>query len=205
MGTKPFDIGLVGAGAVSAGAYMGWVLDLLIQALDAWYAAKTAVAAVPPHQVCLKVFSGASAGAVTAALAAGCLGSDQPPIATPADAARLKGRNKLYDAWVDRTDIQDLLGDRDLKAAGAVPGPALACLQPRATGGAHPGHRTVPGPGAGPAGGPVLCQEQCPGPAGGTVGRPVQEGRPDPEGDRDGQGGPQALRVDAAGCLKSGY
>jgi len=119
MGTKPFEIGLVGAGAVSAGAYTGGVLDYLVQALDAWHAAKAAGEAVPPHEVRLKVFAGASAGAVTAALAAGALGSDQPPIATPADAARLRGRNKLYDAWVDRTDIKDLLGDRDLKAPGA--------------------------------------------------------------------------------------
>jgi len=37
---KPkFEIGLVRAGAVSAGAYTAGVLDFLLQALDAWYRA----------------------------------------------------------------------------------------------------------------------------------------------------------------------
>jgi hypothetical protein len=40
------------------------------------------------------------------------------------EAERLKGRNKLYDAWVDRAGIEDLLGDRDLQAGG----PPLALL-----------------------------------------------------------------------------
>ncbi len=35
--TEPtFEIGLTMAGAVSAGAYSGGVLDFLLQALDAW-------------------------------------------------------------------------------------------------------------------------------------------------------------------------
>ena len=33
---KSFEIGLAMAGAISAGAYSGGVLDFLIEALDAW-------------------------------------------------------------------------------------------------------------------------------------------------------------------------
>ena len=86
MDCKPFEIGLVGAGAVSAGAYTGGVIDFLVEALDAWYAAKSGEnPEVPPHEVRLSVFSGASAGGITAALAAGYLGSDQAPIAMPGE------------------------------------------------------------------------------------------------------------------------
>jgi hypothetical protein len=37
---KTFDIGLVLAGAISAGAYSAGVVDFLIEALDAWEDAK---------------------------------------------------------------------------------------------------------------------------------------------------------------------
>lgn len=115
MEGKPFEIGLVGAGAVSAGAYTGGVVDFLVQALDACYAAKQArTPGVPPHDVRLSVFSGASAGGITAALAAGYLASDQPPIRDRAAASGNAGRNKLFDCWVDRVDIEDLLTARDL-------------------------------------------------------------------------------------------
>jgi hypothetical protein len=111
-----FEIGLVGAGAISAGAYTGGVMDFMVQALDEWYAAKAqGDTVVPPHDIKLSVFSGASAGAITAALATGYLASDQPPVKTEADAAGNKGRNKLFDSWVDRIDIEALLQDRDLK------------------------------------------------------------------------------------------
>ena len=114
--TNPvFEIGLVGAGAISAGAYTGGVADFMVQALDEWYAAKAAnPATVPPHDVRLSVFSGASAGAITAALATGYLASNQPPVTTEAEAASNNGRNKLFDSWVDRIDIVPLLGERDL-------------------------------------------------------------------------------------------
>lgn len=61
--SETFEIGLVGAGAISAGAYTGGVIDFMVQALDEWYKAKTNGQPVPPHDVRLSVFSGASAGA----------------------------------------------------------------------------------------------------------------------------------------------
>ena len=71
-GRKPFDIGLVMAGAISAGAYTAGVCDFLIQALDAWETAKADPSArVPRHQVRIKALTGASAGASTLAVC-GC-------------------------------------------------------------------------------------------------------------------------------------
>lgn len=115
-----FEIALVGAGAISAGAYTGGVVDFMTSALDAWYAAKEAGDPdAPPHQVRLGVFAGASAGAITAALSAAYLCSDQPPIATPEDAKLHRGKNKLFDSWVDRIDISHLLRCDDLQEDGA--------------------------------------------------------------------------------------
>jgi len=112
---EPFEIGLVGAGAISAGAYTAGVIDFMVYALDLWYQAKKeGDASVPQHDVRLSVFSGASAGAITAALAAGYLASDQPPITSESDANYNRGRNKLYDSWVDRIDMSSLLQGTDL-------------------------------------------------------------------------------------------
>nr|VFJ89926.1 MAG: Patatin-like phospholipase [Candidatus Kentron sp. H]VFJ90928.1 MAG: Patatin-like phospholipase [Candidatus Kentron sp. H]VFJ97941.1 MAG: Patatin-like phospholipase [Candidatus Kentron sp. H] len=113
--SNTFEIGLVGAGAISAGAYTGGVIDFMTYALDMWYEVKqTDHDSVPPHDVKISVFSGASAGGITAALAAGYLGSDQPPITNKTDAANNKGKNKLFDSWVERIDIASLLEKRDL-------------------------------------------------------------------------------------------
>ncbi len=85
----PFELGLVMAGAISAGAYTAGVVDFLIEALDAWEAAKAHARAhpedpasreVPNHEVRLKVLSGASAGGITAALTAGQLGMKFDPV-----------------------------------------------------------------------------------------------------------------------------
>lgn len=114
MSNQTFEIGLVGAGAISAGAYTGGVIDFMIHALDIWYAAKGMEKLVPPHDVKLSVFSGASAGGITAALAAAYLGSDQPSVTNEKDASLNQGRNKLFDSWVDRIDISSLLESRDL-------------------------------------------------------------------------------------------
>jgi len=115
MATEPFEIGLVGAGAISAGAYTAGVIDFMVYALDLWYQAKADGDPVAPqHDVKLSVFSGASAGAITAALAAGYLASDQPPMTSVNRADYNNGRNKLYDSWVDRIDMSSLLEASDL-------------------------------------------------------------------------------------------
>ncbi|MCX7170005.1 MAG: hypothetical protein NTY41_06835, partial [Proteobacteria bacterium] len=86
MSDQTFEIGLVGAGAISAGAYTGGVIDFMVHALDSWYAAKGKDPLAPPHDVKLSVISGASAGSITAVLAAAYLASDQPPVANQKDA-----------------------------------------------------------------------------------------------------------------------
>src|SRR3974390_2880921 len=69
---REFQIGLTMSGAISAGAYTAGVLDFLIEALDAWEDARNGPDAdtVPNHRVGIKVMSGASAGAITAAVSA---------------------------------------------------------------------------------------------------------------------------------------
>src|SRR6266849_2694773 len=67
--TKPFQLGLVLAGAISAGAYTAGVLDFLFQALAEWENERDKPG-VPDHRVVLKVVAGASAGAIAGALGA---------------------------------------------------------------------------------------------------------------------------------------
>ncbi|HKI18717.1 MAG TPA: patatin-like phospholipase family protein, partial [Isosphaeraceae bacterium] len=128
----PFEIGLVMAGAVSAGAYTAGVLDFLIAALDEWQQAKDHARAHPDqpgsadcpiHEVKLRVMAGASAGGITAGLAAGLLGmrfesvtalpQNNRPV-TPAN-------NNLYRSWVNAIDIDPLLGLKDLEADSNLP------------------------------------------------------------------------------------
>ncbi len=124
-----FDIGLALAGAVSAGAYTAGVMDFLIQALEAWESAKAAERErhgddfrrweVPPHDVRLRVMCGASAGAITAAIAAVALVEDFAPVTEvpPSGAARA---NKFYRSWVEEADIGPMLALADLKGGRAV-------------------------------------------------------------------------------------
>lgn len=100
---KEFQLGLTMSGAISAGAYTAGVMDFLVEALEAWERAREADqnGAVPNHRVGIKVLSGASAGAITAAIGA----------ITLVDAAKdgSFAQNgfvyrytlpKLYEAWV---------------------------------------------------------------------------------------------------------
>lgn len=112
-----FELGLCMAGAVSAGAYTAGVLDLLIEALDEFEAEKArrrAAGEAPLHEVRLAVLGGASAGGMCAALGAVFLDAAFPPVTPGADAAA-KVANPLYDAWVRRIDMRQLLGVDDLK------------------------------------------------------------------------------------------
>lgn len=107
-----FDIGLVQAGAISAGAYTAGVIDFLIEALDSWEAHR-GENGIPRHRVRLKVISGASAGAMTAAITAVALHSETEPVHCELDIPAAE-RNRLYDAWVRQVSIDRLLGTRDL-------------------------------------------------------------------------------------------
>jgi hypothetical protein len=107
-----FRLGINMAGAVSAGAYTAGVLDFLIEALDAWYAAKQQGQAVPMHEVSIDVFSGASAGGMCAAIASVMVQGDFDHIHDP---NAQNTSNRFYESWVNKIDITRLLGKNDLK------------------------------------------------------------------------------------------
>jgi Patatin-like phospholipase len=115
----PYELALTSAGAVSAGAYIAGAMDFLFEALDAWHDAKRITPdTVPSHKVVLQALTGASAGAISAALVAVMrsarfrhLPSDpgpQSPVGNP-----------LFDAWVNEIDIAPLLDQSDLAATDA--------------------------------------------------------------------------------------
>lgn len=109
---RPFEIGIAMAGAVAAGAYHGGVMDFIVEALDAWYDAKGRGEDAPPHDVVLKVITGASGGGMTAALAALSLGRKTDPVR---EDPGVESKNPFFHAWVNEISIWKLLGDRDLE------------------------------------------------------------------------------------------
>lgn len=110
-----FDIALVMAGAVSAGAYTAGVLDFLVEALTAFEAEKAARPGTYPWRVRIRVISGASAGAIVGAIFASTLRPGIRPVRSQQPAAGAS--NPLFDAWVERVDISGLLGEADLARA----------------------------------------------------------------------------------------
>lgn len=123
---KEFHLGLTMAGAVSAGAYTGGVLDYLIQALDAWYDAKTSGdPGIPQHPISIDIISGASAGGITGGMAALVLHMQHRNPVTPdkrQDEAYLK-QNVFYNAWVNlKADdmLPELLSGTDIVNDGRV-------------------------------------------------------------------------------------
>jgi Patatin-like phospholipase len=106
-----FKLGINMAGAISAGAYTAGVLDFLTEALDAWYAAKARGEIVPEHDVVIEVFSGASAGGMCAAISAVLLQQDFEHIQ---DVEKSGTTNRLFESWVNKIDIQQLLKTEDL-------------------------------------------------------------------------------------------
>lgn len=107
-GNPDFEIALVLAGAVSAGAYTAGVIDYLLDALEKWNEAKESGADVPKHNVRIKVIAGASAGGMTAAMTA-------VEIRRRATKQRRDGKSVFYEAWVEKIDIKRLLDTNDLE------------------------------------------------------------------------------------------
>jgi hypothetical protein len=108
-----FEVGLVLAGTVSAGAYTAGVIDFLTEALDAWDIALEAKDPLAPaSKLVLKVVSGASGGGVIAAI----LGRVSP-YAFPHVHASTDNKstgNLFYDVWVNKLDVTGMLSTEDL-------------------------------------------------------------------------------------------
>lgn len=108
-----FQIALVLAGTASTGAYTAGFLDKLIEALDAWYGAKAQGRDVPQHEVRLRLATGASGGGVSAALLARMLAYGIKPV-RPNPTEAVGKAHLLYDTWVNRLDIDDMVDLSDL-------------------------------------------------------------------------------------------
>ena len=97
-----FELGLVLAGTVSAGAYTGGVLDFLFEALDAWQRAKDADDPnAPRHNVVITTVAGASGGAISGAILLRGAGREFE-----------HGQsldNPFYSAWTRGVDLMKLL------------------------------------------------------------------------------------------------
>lgn len=111
-----FRLGIVLNGTVSAGAWTAGVLDFLIEALDAWEAAKRAGEDVPRHSVRLDILGGASGGGVCAALLARAATCRFRHAQTAAGAPG----NPFWQLWVEQLDIEAMLGARDLEDPAAL-------------------------------------------------------------------------------------
>ncbi len=120
---RTFEVGLVMAGAVSAGAYTAGVVDFLLQALDTWEQAKRdRTEGIPDHTVQIRAAAGSSAGGIVSALTAMIPFTGHHPITDLATAATAAApanaeRNLLYRCWVRDIDIRTLLKTSDLDAA----------------------------------------------------------------------------------------
>ncbi len=138
---KTFEIGLVMAGAISAGAYEAGVLDYLFEALDTWEDAKARVKGtpeenmVPQHKVVIRVVTAASAGSMSAAIMAVAarynfthVGSRELGVkgyTKVSTEERLRidevGRNNpFFKAWVQDISMEKLLTSRDLDEPNSV-------------------------------------------------------------------------------------
>jgi len=138
---EPFHIAITMAGAVSAGAYTGGVIDYLFETLDSWQKAKDKNLeiqekhpadflekgydpSVPMHDIIVEVMSGASAGGMTASIATLGLHEGIHPL----NEDNPKGdHNKLYESWVKMVDEEDgkntlsqMLTNSDLESDGEV-------------------------------------------------------------------------------------
>lgn len=115
MGERPeFQCGIVMAGAISAGAYSAGVMDFFMEALDAYDKAKAQPEwNGPTHDVRVPVMAGASAGGMTAAIAA-LHSFREIEHVRPGKPVPAKPANRLYSSWVTDISIERLLETTDL-------------------------------------------------------------------------------------------
>ena len=118
-----FEIGLVLAGAVSAGAYIAGMMDFLFEALDAWQQEKERNREqeadpkawdAPSHDAFIRVITGASGGAMNAAIAAAAAARKFDHVRSVQAAAGGPTGNPFFDAWVNDIDMSLLLATTDI-------------------------------------------------------------------------------------------
>lgn len=112
-----FEIALVLAGAVSAGAYTAGVLDFLFEALDQWHRLRQTDetdGTLPNHNVVLRVITGASAGGINGAIAAAACRYQFHPV-TLGKTKEYGPQNPFFNTWVTGIDIRRLLDTSDLE------------------------------------------------------------------------------------------
>ncbi|KMO36280.1 hypothetical protein VQ02_15950 [Methylobacterium variabile] len=115
-----YEVGFVLAGAVSAGCYSAGVMDFLIEALDGYYAARDAPGwDGPTHDVRVPVLAGASAGGMTAGMAALHMFRGLAHV-RPGEPPPPKAQNRLYASWVSDIAIERLLETGDLDGASGL-------------------------------------------------------------------------------------
>ena len=131
-----FYLGLTMAGAVSAGAYTGGVLDYLFEVLDKWERAKTGELKIPGyskediprHKVVIDAMGGTSAGGMTTAMAAlyAIQGEINPVTDDKAGEVGGEKGNVFYDSWVNLDDtatqktLENALTTHDLTSSGKI-------------------------------------------------------------------------------------
>lgn len=104
---KKIELLIVLGGAVSAGAYTAGVLDYLIYMLKQWYKPDENGKIDPPYDIQIRAIVGASAGGMCAALAA-------KEFTTGWD-VNADNKSALYETWVKKINIVDLLKIDDLE------------------------------------------------------------------------------------------
>lgn len=126
------DIGIVMAGAISAGAYSGGAMDFLLAALEEYYALKKRYGnecTLP--DVKIKVIAGASAGGMTASMALSAMTNSNtvyqpitnPTITLDTPDELLSSKNVFYRSWVSRhegIDFSYMLDNGDIQGYGAL-------------------------------------------------------------------------------------
>lgn len=127
-----YELGITMAGAISGGAYTAGVLDYLIEALDRWqklkeeqeknHGADKQLWDIPFHDVMITAMTGASAGSICTALAAKTLlykhtpcDKDPGEYNEGSNSEEKNNRNLLFDVWVNKLTINNLLNSNDIK------------------------------------------------------------------------------------------
>lgn len=118
---KEFRIGLVMAGAISAGAYTAGVMDFMIEAIKAWENER-GKENIPAHRVRFDALAGASAGGMCAGIFASALRDYKKGVTSLKPDKN--SQNSFYKSWVIDVDIARMLELDDLKK-GTMPGSML--------------------------------------------------------------------------------